>query len=59
MNDPIVGIDLGTSNTVVAHADAAGQVRVLADDSGYKIHPSVVSFHPHGGVGVGAPAKLR
>ncbi|MBV8757996.1 MAG: Hsp70 family protein [Deltaproteobacteria bacterium] len=59
MNDPIVGIDLGTSNTVVAHADAAGQVRVLADDAGYKIHPSVVSFHPNGGVVVGAPAKQR
>ena len=59
MNDPIVGIDLGTSNTVVAHADTAGQVRVLADDAGYKIHPSVVSFHPNGGVVVGAPAKQR
>ncbi len=59
MSDPIVGIDLGTSNTVVARADAMGNVRVLADDSGYKIHPSVVSFHPNGGVVVGAPAKQR
>ena len=32
MSDPIVGIDLGTSNTVVAHADATGSVQVLADD---------------------------
>ena len=59
MNDPIVGIDLGTSNSVVAYADAAGQVKVLADDGGYKIHPSVVSFHPNGGVVVGAAAKQR
>ena len=59
MNDPIVGIDLGTSNTVVAYADASGTVKVLADESGYKIHPSVVSFHPNGGVVVGAPAKQR
>jgi molecular chaperone DnaK len=59
LTDPIVGIDLGTSNSVVAHSDAAGQVRVLADDSGYKIHPSVVSFHPNGGVVVGAAAKQR
>jgi molecular chaperone DnaK len=59
VNDPIVGIDLGTSNTVVAHADATGKVTVLADESGYKIHPSVVSFHPSGGVVVGAPAKQR
>jgi molecular chaperone DnaK len=59
LNDPIVGIDLGTSNSVVAHADAAGNVKVLADDSGYKVHPSVVSFHPNGGVVVGAAAKQR
>jgi molecular chaperone DnaK len=59
LSDPIVGIDLGTSNSVVAHADDAGVVKVLADDSGYKIHPSVVSFHPNGGVVVGAGAKQR
>src|ERR1043165_4169220 len=59
MSDPIVGIDLGTSNTVVAHADTAGQVQVLADLNGFKIHPSVVSFHPTGGVVVGAAAKQR
>lgn len=59
MNDPIVGIDLGTSNSVVAHADASGGVRVLPDEAGYKIHPSVVSFHPSGGVVVGSAAKQR
>ena len=58
MSDAIVGIDLGTSNTVVAHATASG-AQVLADSSGYKIHPSVVSFHPSGGVVVGAAAKQR
>ena len=59
MADPIVGIDLGTSNTVVAHADDGGTVHVLPDDNGSKIHPSVVSFHPNGGVVVGAAAKQR
>jgi molecular chaperone DnaK len=59
VNDPIVGIDLGTSNMVVAYSDDAGAVRVLADAAGYKIHPSVVSFHPNGGVVVGASAKQR
>jgi molecular chaperone DnaK len=59
VTDPIVGIDLGTSNTVVAHATATGTVDVLADASGFKIHPSVVSFHPTGGVVVGAAAKQR
>ena len=32
---------------------------MLGDEAGYKIHPSVVSFHPSGGVVVGAPAKQR
>ena len=59
MSDPIVGIDLGTSNTAIAHTDAGGATTVLADANGYKIHPSVVSFHPTGGVVVGAPAKQR
>jgi molecular chaperone DnaK len=59
LQDPIVGIDLGTSNSVVAHADEVGVVKVLADDGGYKIHPSVVSFHPNGGVVIGAGAKQR
>ena len=59
MNDPIVGIDLGTSNTVVAYADTMGNTTVLADDAGYKIHPSVVSFHPSGSVLAGYPARER
>jgi len=59
VTDPIVGIDLGTSNSVVAHADLTGIVRVLADEAGGKVHPSVVSFHPSGGVVVGAAAKQR
>jgi molecular chaperone DnaK len=59
LSDPIVGIDLGTSNSVVSHVDSAGAPQVLADDTGVKIHPSVVSFHPNGGVIVGAAAKQR
>jgi molecular chaperone DnaK len=58
VSDPIVGIDLGTSNTVVAYAAENG-VTTLADEAGAKIHPSVVSFHPNGGVVVGASAKQR
>ncbi|MEZ4364488.1 MAG: Hsp70 family protein [Kofleriaceae bacterium] len=59
MAEVIVGIDLGTSNCVVAHCDDAGRVTTLADEAGYKIHPSVVSFLPSGGVVVGAEAKQR
>ncbi len=59
MADPIVGIDLGTTNSVVALCDASGQPRVFADERGTKIHPSVVSFHPNGAVIVGVDAKQR
>ena len=59
MADPIVGIDLGTTNSVVALCDSAGQPRVLADERGTKIHPSVVAFHPNGSVIVGVEAKQR
>ena len=53
----IIGIDLGTTNSVVAVADQPG-ARVLSDSHGPLI-PSVVSFHPSGDVLVGASAKER
>ena len=59
MSDPIVGIDLGTSNSVVAICDETGLPRVLTNQAGVKVHPSVVSFHPNGTVIVGADAKQR
>jgi molecular chaperone DnaK len=54
----VVGIDLGTTNTVVA-AVRAGRVHVLADERGHRLLPSVVSFHPNGDVLVGHAAKAR
>ncbi|MFO0741948.1 MAG: Hsp70 family protein [Labilithrix sp.] len=54
----VVGIDLGTTNTVVA-AVRAGKVHVLADEKGARLLPSVVSFHPNGDVLVGGAAKAR
>jgi len=59
VSDQIVGIDLGTSNSVVACVDELDIVRVLADVEGDTIHPSVVSFHPSGGVDVGYNGKQR
>ena len=56
----IVGIDLGTSNSVVAWEDELGKVNVLADRDGTRVHPSVVTFvdgRVVGGVVVGAAAK--
>jgi molecular chaperone DnaK len=54
---PVIGIDLGTTNSVVAVADQNG-ARVLSGDDGALI-PSVVSFHPSGDILVGVPAKER
>jgi molecular chaperone DnaK (HSP70) len=42
-NDPIVGIDLGTTNSLVAYCDDRGP-RVLEDADGGRLLPSVVRF---------------
>jgi len=52
---PIVGIDLGTTNSLVAICDERGP-RVLADDSGRALLPSVVRFDGDGSVRVGVDA---
>ena len=54
----VLGIDLGTTNTVVAVADG-GQARVLGDAEGRRMVPSVVSFLPEGGTVVGYEARER
>lgn len=54
----VVGIDLGTTNTVAAYV-RAGRVHVVADEEGRRLLPSVVSFPPSGGVLVGHAAKER
>jgi molecular chaperone DnaK len=51
-----VGIDLGTTNTVVATV-RDGVAQTLCDPQGQRLIPSVVSFHPSGSVLVG-PAAL-
>ncbi|HMR11114.1 MAG TPA: Hsp70 family protein, partial [Polyangiaceae bacterium] len=54
----VVGIDLGTTNTVVGLVQD-GQATAVADDKGDRLLPSVVSFHPSGNVLVGRAAKER
>lgn len=54
----VVGIDLGTTNTVVACV-RDGRVHVLADEDGQRLLPSVVSFHPNNGTLVGRAARAR
>ncbi|GAC1554121.1 MAG: hypothetical protein NVS3B10_15600 [Polyangiales bacterium] len=58
MAGAVVGIDLGTTNTVVAVV-RGGKALVLADETGARLLPSVVSFHPSGEVLVGAKARER
>ena len=55
----IIGIDLGTSNTVVAHIGDDGVATTLADEDGNVLIPSVVSLDDQGKVIVGYPAKER
>jgi molecular chaperone DnaK len=56
MRSPVLGIDLGTTNSVVAHADET-RVRVLRDRVGHLLTPSVVSFPATGEVAVGHAAR--
>jgi Fe-S protein assembly chaperone HscA len=53
----VVGIDLGTTNSLVAHMDR-DVPRVITDETGRGLLPSVVSFTPDGPV-VGEPAKRQ
>ena len=51
-----IGIDLGTTNTVVAVMDT-GSPRVLEDAQGFKVLPSAVSLKPDGKFLVGQAAR--
>ena len=53
-----IGIDLGTTNTVVA-AVVDGVAITLEDEQKRRLLPSVVSFHPSGTVLVGDSARER
>ena len=52
----IVGIDLGTTNSLVAFMDLTGP-RIIPGADGDKLIPSVVSILPDGGVVVGNAAR--
>jgi molecular chaperone DnaK len=53
---PVLGIDLGTSNSVIAVCEE-GQVTVITDEDGHRIHSSAVAFMPDGSVLVGPRAR--
>ena len=54
----IVGIDLGTTNSLVAYVDAGGVPRVIPDAEGRKLLPSIVAYTPNGVV-VGEAARRQ
>ena len=56
MTRHVVGIDLGTTNSVVATVDDSGTVVVLPNADGGQITPSVVYFEPDGTALVGREA---
>ena len=54
----VIGIDLGTSNSVVALAEG-DQVKVIVNQEGHRLTPSVVAFDEEGGRVIGEPAKRQ
>ncbi|HEY2119212.1 MAG TPA: molecular chaperone DnaK [Candidatus Acidoferrum sp.] len=56
----IVGIDLGTTNSLVAYVDPqTGEPKCIRGPSGITLCPSVVSLDLDGSIIVGAPAQRR
>ena len=58
MTAPAVGIDLGTTNSVVA-VSLGGRPQILTDTDGTSLIPSMVSFLEEGGFVVGREARRR
>ncbi|MBI2487213.1 MAG: molecular chaperone DnaK [Deltaproteobacteria bacterium] len=54
----IIGIDLGTTNSVVSIVEG-GEPKVIINEEGSRITPSIVAFAKDGEVLVGAPAKRQ
>src|SRR5215212_8990888 len=56
--EKIIGIDLGTTNSVVAVMDGT-EVKVIPNQYGNRLTPSVVAFTDKGDTLVGDPAKRQ
>ena len=57
--ETIIGIDLGTTNSVVSYLQADGKVKVIPNPEGTNTTPSVVAFKPDGEEIVGNAAKRQ
>ena len=58
MSGPVIGIDLGTTNSCVATLDG-GQAAVIPNSEGSRTTPSVVAFSKEGERLVGITAKRQ
>jgi len=58
MSEPIIGIDLGTTNSCVAILES-GQAKVIPNGEGHRTTPSVVAFTTDGERLVGHPARRQ
>ncbi len=56
-DDPVIGIDLGTTFSAVAHINRHGLPELLANPDGARTTPSVVYFEEGGGPIVGTAAR--
>ncbi len=54
-----IGIDLGTTNSLVAHVDARNRPQVISAEEGTPLLPSAVHYGADGTVEVGASARRR
>ncbi len=57
-SEKVIGIDLGTTNSVVSVMEG-GEAKVIANQEGARTTPSVVAFSDKGEVLVGEPAKRQ
>ena len=55
----ILGIDLGTTNSVVSYLQPDGKVKVIPNPEGHNTTPSVVAFKASGEEIVGDAAKRQ
>src|SRR5574344_394575 len=59
MKETIVGIDLGTTNSVISYMQPDGKVKVIPNPEGTNTTPSVVGFKASGEEIVGNAAKRQ